>query len=415
MSREVTHDGMGALQIRFAYERDLVDRIKTLPRRRWNGTERFWWVPDSDVVSLVDLLRPERFRFDAATRELYRRLGGDGALDDEPAPEAGQARFDWAETVRTDDLSVSRLNERVRAVLEQAFPERLWLVGEISGFDKNAHRRVVGFQLVECGPDGRHVAEVSATLFESTRREIERALREAGDPFRLEDEVAVRVCVRVDLHVPWGAYRVVVEELDLHYTLGEAARRREEILRRLGADGLLGRNAALPLPELPLRVGLITSAGSDACQDVLRTLEESGYAFEVVVHGARVQGRSTEPSVLNALDWFRAHAAEFDAVLICRGGGSRTDLAWFDSEPLGRAVALFPLPIVVGIGHEQDQSVLDAVGRRAKTPTAAAGLLVETVRETVARVERCGGAILEAAAAALAAHRRHAVERTRRL
>src|SRR5262249_62163427 len=88
-------------------------------------------------------------------------------------------------------------------------------------------------------------------------------------------------------------------------------------------------------------------------------------------------------TVLNALGWFRARAAHFDVVLICRGGGSRTDLAWFDSLSLGRAVALFPVPVVVGIGHEQDVSVLDRVARRAKTPTAAAAMLVDRVREAL--------------------------------
>jgi exodeoxyribonuclease VII large subunit len=148
---------------------------------------------------------------------------------------------------------------------------------------------------------------------------------------------------------------------------------------------------------VPLRVGLITSLGSDAYNDVLRTLQESGFAFRVTAHGARVQGRSTEPSVLNALDWFRERAADFDVILVCRGGGSRTDLAWFDSVQLGRAVALFPLPVVVGIGHEQDFSVLDAVGWRAKTPTAAASLLVDAVARSLDDLELRGSAVLDVA------------------
>jgi exodeoxyribonuclease VII large subunit len=127
--------------------------------------------------------------------------------------------------------------------------------------------------------------------------------------------------------------------------------------------------------------------GSDACRDVLRTFEESGFAFRVTVHGARVQGRLTEASVLNALDWLRSRRDGFDVVLICRGGGSRTDLAWFDSEALGRAVATFPLPVLIGIGHEQDVGVLDAVGWRCKTPTAAAGLVVEAVARACQAVD----------------------------
>jgi exodeoxyribonuclease VII large subunit len=428
MSRRVSHDGHGALRVRFPFDRRLVERIKSLPHRRWNAEERYWSVPDLDVVALVDLLKPEGFRFDAATRELYLRAGGREAL--EPAPGSGPplpGLFDADETGEDDDAraggaaadpaayTVSRLNERVQELLAGAFPGTVWLVGEISGFNKSAHRRHVSFELVERTEEGAVVSKIPATLFESTRREIERSLAEAGEPFRLEDEITVRVGVRVELYVPWGQYRVVLDRLDVNYTLGEAARRREEIVRRLTAAGLVARNSALPLPSLPLRVALATSLGSDAFNDVLRTLQESGFAFRVQAHGVRVQGRATEPSVLNALDWFRRRAEQFDVLLICRGGGSRTDLTGFDSERLGRAVAEFPIPVIVGIGHEQDQSVLDAVGRSCKTPTAAAALLVETVLRSLERVETAGRELLESALRRIEVERRHGAERARRL
>jgi len=119
--------------------------------------------------------------------------------------------------------------------------------------------------------------------------------------------------------------------------------------------------------------------------------------------------------VLNALDAFRLRAQELDVVVICRGGGSRTDLAWFDSEALGRAVAGFPLPVVVGIGHEQDRSVLDEVGRRCKTPTAAAQLLVETVQRSLEALETLGTRALTGASRRLQDERRRAADRGRRL
>jgi len=227
--------------------------------------------------------------------------------------------------------------------------------------------------------------------------------------------VTVRVRARVELYVPWGSYRVRIEDLDVRYTMGEAARRREEIVRRLAEQGLVGLNSALPLPALPLRVGLITSLHSDAYNDVLRTLQESRFAFRVLVHGARVQGHATEPSMLNAVDRLRARAGELDVVLICRGGGSRTDLAWLDSEALARAVARFPLPVIVGIGHEQDHSVLDAVGRRAKTPSAAAALLVETVRQGLESLEQAGRGIVSRAAERVRAADRRGAELARRV
>jgi exodeoxyribonuclease VII large subunit len=428
VSRQVVHDGRGALRIRFAFDRRLVDLVKTLPNRRWNAVEKYWWVPEDDVVPLVDLLGAEGFEFDDATRSLYLGRGGTRPFEAAVAPQEefaqpvlfaeeqgpGDAGTD---TVRgaSQDYTVSRLNLEAKRALAAAFPLPVWLVGEISGFNKSAHRRVVGFHLVERDPGGRSLAEVNAVLFDETRREIEASLAAAGGPFRLEDEVTVRVKGHVELYEPWGQYRFRVAEIDVAYTLGEAARRREEIVRRLGVEGLLDRNTSLPFPALPLRVGLVTSLGSDAFNDVLRTLQESGFAFRVVAHGARVQGRSTEPSVLNALDWFRRRTAEFDVVMICRGGGSRTDLAWFDSEALGRAVAAFPLPVVIGIGHEQDQSVLDFVGWRAKTPTAAAGLLVDRVREAEETVETVARAILENAGAAAREEARALAERARRL
>lgn len=426
MSREVRHDGVGAFQIRFPFDRELVDLIKTLPNRRWNAAERFWWVPEHDVVSLVDLLHPKHFRFDAATRQVYQEQGGAITLDDTDPAADGALRLPglFDDQVAgdpavgpggSDDYTVSKLNERVKQVIQAAFPQPVWLVGEVSGFNRNAHKRHVGFKLAEHDGGGKTVSSIDAILFEGTRRVIEQRLAAAGEPFRLEDEIKVRLCVRVDLYVDWGSYRVVVEELDVNYTLGEAARRREEIIRRLTEEGLVGLNTSLTFPAVPLRVGLITSLGSDAYNDVLRTLQESRYAFDVVVHGARVQGRATEPSILNALDHFLARSNELDVVLICRGGGSRTDLAWFDSDSLGRAVARFPLPVVIGIGHEQDYSVLDAVGWRRKTPTAAAAFLVDTVRRSLEQVESHCADLLALAARRLHEERRRQSERGRRL
>jgi exodeoxyribonuclease VII large subunit len=423
LSKQVTYDGRGRFQVRFSFDRRLVDLVKGLPSRRWHPDDRYWSVPEDGVITLVDLLQPEGFGFDEPTREIYRAVGG--TLDLLPAP-AGQAGlFDapvgtggpGSEALpgSSDDYTVARLNHEVQAVLAAAFPAPIWLVGEISGFNKSAHKRHVTFHLVDREESGTTIAEVSATLFDATRRELVSKLAAAGDPFRLEDEITVRLRVRVELYVPWGSYRVIVEDLDIHYTLGEAARRREEIVRRLTEAGFLELNTSLPFPELPLNVGLITSRGSDAYNDVLRTLQESGYAFRVTVHGARVQGHQTEPSVLNALDWFLERREAFDVVLICRGGGSRIDLAWFDSEALGRAVATFPLPVVVGIGHEQDLSVLDAVGRRCKTPTAAAGFLVDRVAESLERVQERGTAILELAWRRLRDERAAGLERARRL
>jgi exodeoxyribonuclease VII large subunit len=408
LSRDVVHDGAGSFQIRFPFDRRLVDLVKSLRRRRWQAVDKVWSVPDEDIVALVDLLQPEGFNFDDEARMRYAAHGGSRALRSTQAdtvPEDGTA----------EHYTVGRLNDEVKAVLTAAFPQAIWLVGEISGFNRAKHKKHVGFTLIERDATGAQAFQVQAILFDGVRQELLRKLQAAGNPFTLEDEVVIRVRARVDLYDAWGAYRVQIEDLDLAFTLGEAARRREEIVRALAGAGLLERNAALPLPVLPLRLGLITSLNSDAYHDVLRTLGESGFAFKVTAHGARVQGRATESSVLNALDWFRARQEHFDVILICRGGGSRGDLAWFDTEALGRAVALFPIPIVCGIGHEQDVSVLDHVARRAKTPTAAAGFLVDEVRKSWRLVEGFGSSILVEAKALLETEKRNRRGATQRL
>lgn len=364
------------LHVRFDYDARLVRLVRNLPESRWDREQRLWRIPKDHVALVVELLEAQGFSFDEATQKLYAERRKE----------------------RAQHLTVSELNSKVRAVLTENFPLPVWVVGEILGYDKNAHKDRVEFHLVE-RKDGKIIAQVEAILFPEERSLMEEKLDQAGRPFSLADELTVRVLGEVDLWVEGGVYRLVIRDIDVNYTLGEAARRREEILRKLAKEGILDRNRSLPFPALPLRVGLITSLGSDAQNDVLNTLRASGYAFQVTVHGARVQGHFTEPSVLNALDWFRARAEEFDVVLICRGGGSRADLAWFDSEALAKAVALFPLPVVVGIGHEEDRCVLDEVGWRPKpaTPSGAAKLLVQTVQKTLEHMDERLGRIVRGA------------------
>ena len=321
MSRHVSHDGQGSLRLRFPFDRRLVDLVKTLPNRRWNAGERYWSAPDKDVEAVVDLLHDEGFSFCETTVRLYGEAGGRQKLQGtppSPLDDRQRGLFDGAAPGRggktggahgpgttpdTADYTVATLNERARQALAGCFPAPIWLVGEISGFNKSRHKRTVGFQLVENDPDGRNVSQVNATLFDETRKEIEFALARAGNPFQLEDELRVRLRVRVDLYVPWGSYRVVVEELDVNFTLGEAARRRELILKQLAADGLLERNRQVPLPAVPLRIGLITSLGSDAYNDTLRTLQEAGHGFAVTAPGSRgtpPSPRSSTPSTGSA-------------------------------------------------------------------------------------------------------------------
>ncbi|MDP6943257.1 MAG: exodeoxyribonuclease VII large subunit, partial [Myxococcota bacterium] len=373
MTRRVAHDGAGKLEISFDYDPELVEYVKTtVPRRAWNRDQRVWTAPETEVVAVVEALRPEGFAFDAATLALY-----DARAGDEP-----------------DHFTVTRLNQAAQRAMRGAFPEPVWLVGQLNDIDKairraetRGERAMLFFKLVEVDETGKEVASVGCKVTARVRTLIASKIARAGNPLTLTDETTVRLRGQVELYVPRGSYQLDITDIDVNYTLGEVARRREAIKRTLIAEGVLEQNRQRALPVLPLRIGLVTSLESEAYNDVLKTLRESGFAFSVLAHDARVQGSQTEPTVLSALAYFAAYAAELDVVLICRGGGSRTDLAWFDTEALGRAVATFPLPVLVGIGHETDEGVMDDVGWSHKTPTAAAAFLVDRVALALAGVE----------------------------
>ena len=202
------------LHIYFDYDERLRHLVRALPERQWDPLARCWKVPKHHVVSVVELLEPEGFSFDRATRDLYEERKRE----------------------RAQDLTISELNARVQAVLTQAFPAPIWVVGEILDYDRNAHKDQVDFKLVERREEKgekKIIAQVAAILFREERNLIEEKLARAGRPFSLTDELVVRVLAQVDLWPREGEYRLVIRDLDVNYTLGEVARRREEILRKL--------------------------------------------------------------------------------------------------------------------------------------------------------------------------------------
>ena len=275
------------------------------------------------------------------------------------------------------------------------------MVGQVSGWDRNAHKNHVFFELSEKdAADERDLARVTAVLFGGKRSRVVRKLDEAPESIRMQDGVQVRLLVRVDLYAASGSYQVVVEDVDPDYTLGALALQRERVWKELEKRGVASRNLDLPHPPLPLRLALITSWGSDAANDVLAELRRSGYAFRVDVHDSYMQGENLRSSVCAALQRVAAATQRYDLCLICRGGGSRTDLAWFDDLQVAEAVATLPLKVVVGIGHHRDCSVLDLIAHSEKTPTAAAAHLVASVAACEARLEESAADLVRHAEAA---------------
>jgi exodeoxyribonuclease VII large subunit len=183
--------------------------------------------------------------------------------------------------------------------------------------------------------------------------------------------------------------------IDPEHTLGRMSASRDRILAGLVAEGLVEKNRALPLSAVPLRVGLVTSVGSAAAQDFLHELEASGLGWSVRLVDARVQGRDAERTVIRGL---RTAARGVDVVALVRGGGARTDLAAFDSDAIARTIATLPVPVLTGLGHEIDRSIADEVAHTAqKTPTAAAGFLVDRCRDWLGRAETTWHAVTDMA------------------
>ena len=203
-----------------------------------------------------------------------------------------------------------------------------------------------------------------------------------SQPFTLRLDLKVNFLVRAELYIPYGKLQAQILDIDPVYTIGELALTKSAILKRLAMDGLLDKNKQLELAEVPLRVGLITGENTAAYKDFTTRLEASPFAFDVTTVYARMQGNETEESVIAALEQLKAFP-ELDVVCIVRGGGAKTDLNFFDSEALCRAVANYPLPVFTGIGHEIDRCLLDEVAYLSCiTPTDCAKRLVERVTDS---------------------------------
>jgi exodeoxyribonuclease VII large subunit len=212
----------------------------------------------------------------------------------------------------------------------------------------------------------------------------------------LQQGMSVRLRVSTSFHERYGL-RLVVEDIDPTHTIGALERRRQQTLEKLTADNLMNRNAELPLPVVPQRLAVISSDTAAGLADFREQLEGNayGYRFQLRLFGAAMQGAQTSPEIIKRLREIRRNWPDaFDAVIIVRGGGGRTDLAAFDDEALCRAVAEFPLPVLVGIGHETDDTVLDRVAHRSlKTPTATAVFLIERLTQAEVRLLQLGRGI----------------------
>ncbi len=277
-------------------------------------------------------------------------------------------------------FTVSQLNQFIKDVLNAAFPQPVWICGEIQEYDRSRNKNHIFFKLIEKDEVSQTiVAKADLVLFGGRKAFIEHTLKKAENAFELTDDIEVKFSCKVDYYPPHGAVRLVVESIDPTYTLGKLAQQRQKLIAQLKKRGVLDKNKKLPLPLVPLNVGLITSDNSAAYNDFISELNRSQIGFNVYLRNALMQGKKAEADVCAAMDDLQ-RIKNLDVIVITRGGGSLADLADFDSQKIAEKVADSRLPVLSGIGHEINNSITDmAAHTYAKTPTAIAQFLVDHI------------------------------------
>ena len=285
-------------------------------------------------------------------------------------------------------LSLAELNALVSRSIRTCFPDALWVQAELSDVRANASGHCY-LEFVQKDASGNSlVAKARGIIWAGTFARLKPYFeRETGQAF--VSGIKVLVKVTVGFHELYG-YSLTVTDIDPTYTLGDMARRRREILERLKQEGVLTLNKELELPELAQRIAVISSPTAAGYGDFCKQLRDNafGFVFYPCLFPAVMQGDKVEASVISALDRIYEKLDRWDAVVIIRGGGATSDLSGFDTYDLAVNCAQFPLPIITGIGHERDDTVIDMVAHtRVKTPTAAAEFLVNHTRVTAEKLE----------------------------
>lgn len=285
-------------------------------------------------------------------------------------------------------LSLFELNRFVKQTLHNHLPDTYWVQAELSDVRSNSSGHCY-LEFVQKDTGGNHlIAKARGTIWSNIFKMLKPYFeQETGQQFA--SGIKVLVQVSVEFHELYG-YSLTVLDIDPTYTLGDMARRRREIILRLEEEGVLTMNKELDMPLAPQRIAVISSATAAGYGDFCDQLRNNPYglSFQTKLFPAIMQGERVEESIISALESVYQELDEWDVVVLIRGGGATSDLSGFDTYNLAANCAQFPLPIITGIGHERDETVLDIVAHtRVKTPTAAAEYLIACLYETAMRLE----------------------------
>jgi exodeoxyribonuclease VII large subunit len=286
-----------------------------------------------------------------------------------------------------EKITLTELQGLIRDKLYESLPGFFWVIGEIAEIKINSAGHCYLELTDNDTPGGRVTARVRATIWAAKYRSLNTFFN-ASTGIPLRSGITILFKATIEYHELYGL-SLNISDIDPSYTAGDMALRREGIIRRLTADGVMTMNRELPLAPYPRNIAVISSSKAAGYQDFINHLINNpyGYVFKPGLFEAAMQGETTESSVINALDRISATADDFDATVIIRGGGSTTDLSWFDSYDIAFYITQFPLPVMTGIGHEKDLTVTDMVSWRSfKTPTAVADFLVEQTLDSENRI-----------------------------
>ncbi len=271
-------------------------------------------------------------------------------------------------------LTLTELCALIGETLDERLAGSFWVKAEISSLSERGGHMYL--DLI----DGK-TAKMRATCWAGTK-EMLTAYFESETGQRLQPGLNVLIEVEIQYHPVYGLSLSIIG-IDPSYTLGDIARQRQQTITQLQKDGLLDAQQLLPLPTLIRRIAVISSPNAAGYEDFKHQLDNSGYHFETQLFGATMQGEQAPKSIIAALE----EISGFDAVAIIRGGGATTDLSCFDNYELCAVCAQYEIPIISGIGHTRDISVLDLVAHQAlKTPTAVAEWLIHRMDEQAERI-----------------------------
>jgi len=280
----------------------------------------------------------------------------------------------------TEKVSLTELQLIIRDSLYLALPDYYWVMAEISELKENSAGHCY-LELIEKNPDEKNVKARVRAIIWSTRYRFLKAFFENGTGETLREGLKILVKTKVEYHELYGL-SLIISDIDPAFTIGEMALKRQLIIKKLEQEGVFSMNKDLKIPILPQRIAVISSKNAAGYSDFVNHLKANnfGYVFYTALIESSLQGAETEQGVINALDRIALNSQLFDIVVIIRGGGSQSDLSWFDSYNIAYHVTQFPLPVITGIGHDKDISVTDLVANKSlKTPTAVADFLIESV------------------------------------